>query len=363
VDAIGIIWNEGIARPLTNFLILLYTGLGGQFWLAIIAFTILTRVVLYPLTLKQLKQSRGMMAIGPKAKALQEKYKNDKQRQSRELMKLYRESGVNPLGCLGPMIIQLPIFIALFNAIRNALADTPEGLVGLSQQLYSWLPAVNEAIPLNSHFLWLDLGAPDPTPVLPVLVGGTMWVTQRMMQVPTLDPRQQAQTNMMNWMFPLLFGLWTFTFPSGVAIYWVVSNGVSIALQYRVMGWGGLVKQPAPAPAPAAVAGEAAEPAAPALPPGPEPKSAPAPAPAAQGGLVGLAKRILFGSPPAPAPQAPSDAAKASERQAPKEAVAVDGGDSRGTSRNDGQDRRRGYRKGTGEARGRNRRRRGRRSR
>ena len=92
-------------------------------------------------------------------KEMQERYKNDKTRLQREQMKLFKEAGVNPLGCLGPIFLQLPIFIALFYALRNVLADTPESLVNLSQNLYAGLPFGNGAAPIEQAFLGMELGA------------------------------------------------------------------------------------------------------------------------------------------------------------------------------------------------------------
>ena len=137
-----------------NGLVLLYVVLGSNFGLAIIAFTIISRILMFPLTMRQLRQTSAMQKLAPQMKSMQEKYKNDRQRLQREQMRLYREAGVNPLGCLGPMIIQMPIFFGLFIAIRAALADTPEGLVSLSSKLYSWLPGGDAAI-LSTRGSWV----------------------------------------------------------------------------------------------------------------------------------------------------------------------------------------------------------------
>ncbi|MBI3743645.1 MAG: membrane protein insertase YidC, partial [Chloroflexi bacterium] len=250
MHAISIIWTEVVTRPLTNGLMFLSAISGHQFWLAIILFTVIARLALYPLTVKQLRSMKSMQAMQPRMKAVQEKYKNDRQRQQKEMMALYKEHGVSPLGCLGPMFLQMPIFFGLFTALRTALADTPEGLVTLSQRLYGWLPLVDKSVPIHENFLWLNLGHPDPTPILPVLVGATMYVSQKMSQtnIPGSDPKQQSMNNMMAWMLPLMFGLWTFAFPSGVAIYYILFNLVQIVQQYQVTGWGGLARQPAPIP-------------------------------------------------------------------------------------------------------------------
>jgi YidC/Oxa1 family membrane protein insertase len=155
-------------------------------------------------------------------------------------MKLYRESGISPLGCILPMVIQMPIWIALYQSIMRALAVTPEALADLSGHLYSW-PLVNKLAPLGSNFLWINLSVPDGTMLLPILVGATMWVQQKMVATPSADPRQQSMTNMMQWMLPLMFVMFSLSFPAGLALYWLFSNILGIAIQYvAVGGWGGL---------------------------------------------------------------------------------------------------------------------------
>ncbi|HUV52579.1 MAG TPA: YidC/Oxa1 family membrane protein insertase, partial [Dehalococcoidia bacterium] len=132
------LWDNILLEPILNFLILLSKGLLGNFGIAIIVLTIIIRIISYPLMVRQLKSSRAMQAIQPKMKELQKKYAKDKQKLSAETMKLYKEHGVNPIGCVGPMLIQFPIWIALYQAVIQALAYTPENLLGLSERLYSW---------------------------------------------------------------------------------------------------------------------------------------------------------------------------------------------------------------------------------
>jgi YidC/Oxa1 family membrane protein insertase len=177
----------------------------------------------------------------PKIQELQKKYGKNQQKLQQEMMKLYKEAGINPLGCLWPMLVQFPIWIALYQAIMRALATTPENLLDLANRLYSW-EIVNQAIPLSSKFLWLDLGQPDPYWILAIIVGGTMWVQQKMTQAPAVDPAQQSQSRMMLLMMPLLFGFLTLMFPSGLALYWAVSNIIGIITQYFFTGGWGYLK-------------------------------------------------------------------------------------------------------------------------
>jgi len=223
---------------MVNSLVVLYSLTFANFGVAIIAFTILIRALMMPLTIKQSRQMKGMSALQPKIKEIQSKYSKDRQKQSQETMKLYKEHGVNPIGCLGPMFIQFPIWIGLYQAILKTVPTTPESLVGLSGHLYNWLPLVQSVIPINSRFLWLDLAVEDPTRfVLPVMVGVSMWFMQKMTTMPAMDERQASTNKMMLWMMPLMFGFFSMQFPSGLALYWVVSNVVGIVIQGFITGW------------------------------------------------------------------------------------------------------------------------------
>lgn len=267
---IGDIWNLIIVEPMLNSLIVMSRIMLHNFGLAILAFTVAIRFILFPLTLRQLRTTKALSQLQPKLQELAKKYKDPARRQQ-EQMKLYKEHGVSPLGCLGPTLIQFPIWIGLYQSIIAALAVTPEGLLGISDKLYSW-PLIYQAPPLGNHFLWLDLGRPDPFPIMAILVGASMWVQQKMMTVPSLDPKQQSMSNMMLWLMPIMFALWTLYFPSGLALYWVTSNIVGIVMQYLVSGWGSLTLprlRPAPAPA------HPTPPAAPPPTPSPEPEAGP----------------------------------------------------------------------------------------
>jgi YidC/Oxa1 family membrane protein insertase len=254
LDFIGLLWEQLIMEPMVNSLVLLYTFLFNDFGLSILVFTVIIRLVTLPLTLKQIKMTQGMSQIQPQLKEIREKYPDDKTRQSRETMALYKSHGVNPLGCLGPMFIQMPIWIGLYQGIIQTLPAQPEKLIGLSQKLYSWLPLVHQAIPLNSQWLWLDLALPDRTPVMPVLVGISMWAMQKMSTVPSGDARQAQTNQMMLWMMPLMLTFFSFSLPSGLSLYWVASNLIQIGIQYFITGWGSLLPsrkvEPVPQTAP-----------------------------------------------------------------------------------------------------------------
>ena len=198
-----------------------------------------------------------MQAVQPQVAEMQKKYKDPKRR-SEETMKLYKESGFSPLGCIWPMLVQFPIWIALFQTIRFTLGSTPESLMGLSQRLYAW-DYLTTSVPLEKQFLWMDMGQPDGTLIMAVLVGGSTWVQQRMTTPAnaSADPQQQQMNNTMMFMMPLMFAFFTLQFPSGLALYWVATNTVGVVLQYLYMGrefdWKRIISiSPAPAPAPAA---------------------------------------------------------------------------------------------------------------
>ena len=234
------VWHLIIGTPVLNVLIALSHLLSGSFGLAIVALTIIVRLISWPLTKRQLKSSKAMQDMQPKIQELQKKYGKNKQKLQEETMKLYKEAGVNPLGCLWPMLVQLPIWIALYQAIIGALATTPENLLGLAHRLYSW-DIVNQAIPLKSHFLGLDLGSSNNF-ILAIIVGGTMWVQQKMTQAPAVDPGQQSTSRMITLMMPLMFGFITLMVPSGLALYWAVSNIIGIITQYLFTGGWGYLK-------------------------------------------------------------------------------------------------------------------------
>ena len=241
MELFGQIWSSVIVQPMINSLIFLYSVAFSNFGIAIAIFTIAIRGVMMPLTVKQSRQMKAMSALQPKIKEIQAKYSKDKQRQSQETMKLYKEQGVNPIGCLGPMFIQMPIWIGLYQAIIKTVPSTPESLVGLSTNLYPWLPMVKDVIPLDSSFLWLNLARPDTLPVLPIMVGVSMFLMQKMTMMPAADDKQASTNKMMLWMMPLMFGFFSMQFPSGLALYWVISNVVGIVIQGFITGWDPLV--------------------------------------------------------------------------------------------------------------------------
>ncbi len=192
--------------------------------LAIIAFTIIIKTILLPLTVKSIRSSKAMQDLQPKIKELQKKYGKDRQRLSQETMALYSTYGVNPMaGCL-PMLLQIPIFFGLYDAIQG-VSRSGAGF---------W----------HGGFLWLDsLNAADPYKILPILAGVFQFVQTRMMrpagQGKITDPQQAMMNTMMNFM-PLMVIFFGWSFASGPVIYWATQSVFSAVQQYFITGWGAL---------------------------------------------------------------------------------------------------------------------------
>jgi YidC/Oxa1 family membrane protein insertase len=238
-------WNTIILDPMINILLWIYKILGNNFGLAIIVFTVLIRLVTLPLTYQQQKSTQKMQEF-QKSKEyldLQKKYKDDKQKLQEAQMKLYQAAGINPLaGCL-PTLIQLPIIFGLYGALIRALAATPMPLFELSKHIYDYTPSV--LIPLNSQFLWMNLAQPErlylpflPTlgiPVLTILVVVSTWLQTKLTTPPSADAQSGQMNSVMAIYMPLLLGYFSYTFASGLALYFVISNLLAVA-QYAAMG-------------------------------------------------------------------------------------------------------------------------------
>lgn len=181
-----------------------------SYGVAIIIMTIIIKVMLLPMAIKQIKSMKGMQVLQPKIKELQQKYKNDPQKMQMEMGKLYQEMGVNPLsGCL-PMLIQMPFLIAIFYALRSYHYD-----------------------PAHMNFLWLpSLGEADPIYVLPLLSALSTFIMQlQTMSSQNTGVAAQQQKIMLVFM-PLFIGYISLQFPSGLVIYWVVSNLFQMVQQF-----------------------------------------------------------------------------------------------------------------------------------
>jgi YidC/Oxa1 family membrane protein insertase len=237
---IGDIFRTVLLDPMVNFLVILNNVLFGSFGLAIIAFTIIIRLATFPLMLRQLRSTKALQLLQPRMQEIQKKYSDPKKRQE-ETMRLYREMGVNPLGCIGPMLIQIPILIALFYAIQYTLPESPEALERLSGHLYSW-SYIQHAIPIEHEFLGLDLRTPSLFMLILVVV--TSFLQSKTTTITTTDERQRAQQQMMTYMMPAMFGFFALGFPAGVSLYWVVGSIVGVVSNIAVYGLPALKIQP-----------------------------------------------------------------------------------------------------------------------
>ncbi|MBT3189791.1 MAG: membrane protein insertase YidC [Anaerolineae bacterium] len=245
-------WDTYIIIPMTNVLLFIYEIIGHNFGIAIILFTILVRAITWPLTAQQLKGTQGMQELQKDKEwlSIQKKYKNDKEKLASEQMRIYKERGINPFGSCLPTIIQFPVIIGLYQSIIRSLAATPLSLLNMSRSLYSFLD-ISSVIPLNSKFLWMDLGRPESIdvfgfalPTLAVIVVITSYIQSKLMTPPS-NPGDQsaAMGNMMSIYMPFLMGYFAMTFASGLALYFITSNLLGIA-QYAMMGranWNNLI--------------------------------------------------------------------------------------------------------------------------
>jgi YidC/Oxa1 family membrane protein insertase len=234
VQGLSATFNLLLINPLINALIVLDRIVLGEFGLAIILFTVLLRVVTLPFTVNQFRSMKNMQAAQPIMQEIQKKYKDPKRR-TEEMQRVYKEYGINPLGCLMPFAIQMLVFIALYQALVVTVGGSPESLVGLSQRLYNW-PFLHETVPLKQHFLWLDLGRPDATFLVPILVFVSTYVQQKVSMQPAMNEQMRQQQALMTWMMPMVIAIVTLGLPSGVGIYWVVSNIFSLFVSYYVYG-------------------------------------------------------------------------------------------------------------------------------
>ncbi len=238
---IGLIYRTVLETPLINVMVALSAVSFGSFGLAILVFTVLSRALLFPLTVRSLHSMRHMQDIQPRLQEIQKKY-SDPRRRSEETMKLYKEAGINPIGCLGPQLIQFPVFIALYQVIRLTVATTPESVVNLSHRLYDY-SFIQNAIPLSTKFLFFDLRANGGI-FLTAIVFAAMWLQQRISTGRTPSTatqsgaQQQQMQTMMQWMMPALFSWFVLVAPAGLGLYWAASTIIGIVLQWIFVGPG-----------------------------------------------------------------------------------------------------------------------------
>jgi YidC/Oxa1 family membrane protein insertase len=267
---IGFLFSQIFMRPIFNGLMLLY-HLFGDFGLSIVVLTLIIKLLLFPLTLKQLKSMKANQQLQPQMQEIRKKYAKDQQAQMLALQALYKEYGVSPLtGCL-PMVVQLPVLYGLYyalyavvkahsyhdlnNLLYQPLVTPFQHLPNLNLTWFQWLSFLNPI--LHVHWSWtLSLIQPDPSHILPILAALATLISLRISQPKTApaasssnsksdqpDPTAQTMKTMQFVMpFFILFIGWSFT--SGLVLYWIISSLFQAVQQYFVTGWGSLLTVP-----------------------------------------------------------------------------------------------------------------------
>ena len=220
-------------RTLDNF------GVPYAFGFSIILFTLAVRLATFPLNMQQIKSSKAMQELQPKMKELQEKYKNDREKLAQEQMAMYKEHGVNPLGGCLPMLVQMPIWFGLYQALIQLSTE------GLLNQGFFWLPSLAGPVASNTidgfppSWIYPFIDGVPPLGwantiaylILPVLLIVSQVYMQQMMTPPTTDPQQQSMQSIMKFM-PFMFGYFALIVPSGLTLYWFTSNILALVQQY-----------------------------------------------------------------------------------------------------------------------------------
>jgi len=200
-------WFTFIAKPMFSMLEYIYTYIGNWGW-TIVILTILVKLILLPLSHKGMVSMNRLKELAPKIKAIQEKYGDDKQKASMHMMELYKKEGANPMGGCLPILLQIPVFFAIYRVLINAIE-----LKG------------------SEWILWIeDLSVMDPYFILPILMGATMYIQQKITPMQVQDEMQQK---IFQWL-PVVFTVFFLWFPAGLTLYWFINNLVTVSQQYYV---------------------------------------------------------------------------------------------------------------------------------
>jgi YidC/Oxa1 family membrane protein insertase len=255
VGQIGYFFNIIFTYPIFNVLMLL-NHLFLDMGLSIIVLTLIIRLALFPLTLKQLRSTKATQAIQPLIADVRKKYK-DQRAQYEAMQAIYKEYGVNPAaGCL-PLLIQLPVLYGLFYALntvlRSPVLHNSNGS-GINDVIYPFLPHFTRLPNINLDWFtvfnphwFISLGASDPTHILPILAGLATFVQLRMSQPRTATGAKDTmsqQMQIMQFVMPFVTVFFAWGFPAGLALYWTTSSVFGMVQQYFVTGWGSLTVMP-----------------------------------------------------------------------------------------------------------------------
>lgn len=267
MGGIGEIFNLLFMGPVVNLLVLIYQGLHtisipGALGFSIMILTVVIRVLVWPFMASQIKATRKMAELKPHMDELKKKHKDDKQGLAQAQMALYKEHGVNPAGGCLPAIIQIPIFIALYQSIINILPNAGGHIDNINKLIY--FPQLKLPATIDPNFFGISLGAkpsefatygwlllliPVATAVL-TFVQTKMMAPKQIKKYPSDSPKEvkekenledsmSAMQSQMAYLMPLMIGYFAYTFPIGLAIYWNMYTILGIVQQYQHTGWGG----------------------------------------------------------------------------------------------------------------------------
>jgi len=205
----------------------------------------LVRAITWPINAQQMKGAQAMqeMQNDKEWQAIQKKYAKDREKLAQEQMRFYNQRGISPFASCLPTLIQFPIIIALYQSITRALAATPDSLLQLARSIYPFL-SVENIIPLNSRFLWMDLSRPESVqafgfalPTLAIVVAITTYIQSKLMTPASTNPNDQAaaMSSTMTLTMPLMLGYFALTFASALSVYFITSNVLGI-VQYALQG-------------------------------------------------------------------------------------------------------------------------------
>jgi YidC/Oxa1 family membrane protein insertase len=218
---------------------------GASWALSIVGLVVVIRILLIPLFVKQIKSQRNLQMLQPEIKEIQKKYAGDREKQSEEMMKLYRETGTNPLASCMPLLLQMPVFLSLYSVLHGIATDTPQGVFKWDQYSHLLQQAHDATIfgaPLYGTFVNAAT-TPDPMAtktvslILIALMTATTFTTQRQMIVKNVaaDNPMVKQQKIMMYVFPVMFAVFGINFPIGVLIYWFTTNLWSMGQQFYVI--------------------------------------------------------------------------------------------------------------------------------
>jgi YidC/Oxa1 family membrane protein insertase len=229
---------QAFVNLMLNGMVLLYQLLGNNFIAALVVFTVIIRILMLPMNLRQQHSSLRMQEMQPQIQAIQKKFRDNPQKMQEEFQKIGYSPTEPLMGCL-PLLLQMPIFFALFQVINLMLDSTPQSLLSLTERVSTTID-LTTLLPIENTFLWMNLALPDPIYLMPILVAGSMFLQQKLLMPPpkpesekkkgAADDNPMAQMNQsMLYTMPIMFGVFSMSFNAGLSIYFIVSNIIGMA--------------------------------------------------------------------------------------------------------------------------------------